>query len=779
MTPEIFAVLSILVISLILFVTEKLRMDVVALLVLTTLALSRLITPTQALAGFSNPAVITVWAMFILSAGLSKTGVADIIGKRVLKLAGTSEPRIIITIMLTTGILSAFMNNIGVAALMLPVVMDIAKRTQVPPSRLLMPMAYSSLLGGLTTLIGTPPNLVAANSLEEAGYEPFGLFDFAPIGVPALITGTLFIAFVGRHLLPSVAPKKIHAPDNSTPLEADLESHQFQIHIRSDSPLHGKSLEESGLGPLLGLQVLSITRGQQTSSNPSPQVLLQRNDNLQVLGQPDNLLDLQHWKTLELAQGPEIAPLLQSQKLVLVTATLAADSPLVGLTVKESDFRKRFNAHILTLKNGSQIHRGDLSSRTFEANDLLQVEIRKDSVDLLRDSPHFNDVEFISEDRLGDIYPDTNRLIELRIPESSSLTGTPLRETGLSDTLGLRILGIARPSGSVHFPSGSEIIEAHDQLLVHGKEEHIELLRALQSLELLDAPAPPATGQITIQATLSPQSSLAGKTIKELDFRNRHGVRILSLWRQQHVHRSHLRNIKLQFGDALLLSGPQEKIAGIANNPDLIPLTSVSAKITPPAPHRTILATLIMAGVVILALTGTFPIAIAAIAGASIMIATSCLNIEDAYKAIEWKAVFLIACMIPLGAAMNESGAAQWIGNGIAHFTSPFGPWALIIGLYLATMLATTIVPTTALVVIMASIGIDAASSFNLPPDLIVMAIAMAASASFTSPISHPANVLVMGPGGYRFVDYVKMGLWLALVVMITVLPMMALRWSF
>ena len=177
-------------------------------------------------------------------------------------------------------------------------------------------------------------------------------------------------------------------------------------------------------------------------------------------------------------------------------------------------------------------------------------------------------------------------------------------------------------------------------------------------------------------------------------------------------------------------------------------------------------------------LLGYIPIAVAAVAGSAVMIACKCLSIEDAYRAIEWKSVFLIACMIPLGAAMNDTGAARYLAQGVAAAAEPFGPWGMVLGLYIMTALATTIVPTAALVVIMASIGIDASASFGIPPEMIVMAIAMAASASFTSPISHPANVLVMGPGGYRFIDYIKMGILLAIVVMLTVIPMIWLRWN-
>ena len=188
MTVEILIVLVILGVSLILFVSEVIRMDLVALLVLCTLAITGLVDAEGAFAGFSNSAVITVWAMFILSEGLTRTGIADIIGRQVMRVAGRREISMIFVIMVTGAVLSAFMNNIGVAALMLPVVVDVARRTRIPASRLLMPLAYSTLLGGLMTLIGTPPNLLVSESLVLGGYEPFELFDFTPLGATIMVS---------------------------------------------------------------------------------------------------------------------------------------------------------------------------------------------------------------------------------------------------------------------------------------------------------------------------------------------------------------------------------------------------------------------------------------------------------------------------------------------------------------------------------------------------------------------------------------------------------------
>ena len=234
--------------------------------------------------------------------------------------------------------------------------------------------------------------------------------------------------------------------------------------------------------------------------------------------------------------------------------------------------------------------------------------------------------------------------------------------------------------------------------------------------------------------------------------------------------------MKLEFGDALLLSGEREAVESLADDSDFLILSrSAYSETARNHPAKALVAAALMLAVVVPVLLGWLPIAIASVAGAALMVTAKCLTMEDAYKAIEWKSVFLIAGMIPLGTAMDSSGAAEWVAQGVAGVVEPFGFWGILVGLYLLTSVATTIVPTTALVLIMAPIAIGMANKTGMSPQLMMMAIAMAASASFTSPISHPANVLVMGPGGYRFIDYVKMGMLLALVVMLTVLPALAL----
>ena len=292
MTPEIVLVLSILSIAILLFITEWVRMDVVALLVLWSLALFGLDTTAEALSGFSNPAVVTVWAILILSGGLARTGVASLIGRRLMRLAGDSHTRLMVIIMLTVGILSGFMNTIGVVSLFLPVVLDIARRTKQPPSKLLMPLAFAALLGGLNTMIGTPPNILISEALKDAGLRPFQMFDFAPVGISILLAGTLYMLLIGRRLLPSRDPARELSSGRDLKSLYELHDSLVLLHLPEGSFLQGKSLAESRLGSVLGLNVVAVIRDGRTQLSPEPAFTLRADDRLLVGGQLEQLQEL-------------------------------------------------------------------------------------------------------------------------------------------------------------------------------------------------------------------------------------------------------------------------------------------------------------------------------------------------------------------------------------------------------------------------------------------------------------------------------------------------------
>jgi di/tricarboxylate transporter len=299
MTPEIAFVLGVLVVSLILFISEVIRMDLVALLVLCALAIRGLVDSEQAFAGFSNTAVITVWAMFILSEGLTRTGIADIIGRQVMRIGGDREVPMILVIMITGAILSAFMNNIGVAALMLPVVVEVARRTRIPASRLLMPLAYSTLLGGLMTLIGTPPNLLISESLARAGHAPFRLFDFTPLGGAVMLIGVIFVALLGRLFLPKQrADHDKQVSQRSLRALYKLHERTFMLRVPTYSVLVGKTLAESRIGTSTDLIILALVRDGRSETLPSRQSVLRAGDGILVQGRLDQFRELRRWSDL-------------------------------------------------------------------------------------------------------------------------------------------------------------------------------------------------------------------------------------------------------------------------------------------------------------------------------------------------------------------------------------------------------------------------------------------------------------------------------------------------
>jgi len=781
MTFDIGLVLGILIVSFVLFVTEWIRMDVTALLVLGVLAVSGLVQPNEALAGFSNPAVVTVWAMFMLSAGLTQTGVANVIGRQVLKLAGTRETRIVAIIMITSGVLSAFMNNIGVAALMLPVVMDVARRTERPPSRLLMPLAFGSLLGGLTTLIGTPPNLLVSEALRENGHESFGLFDFAPVGGAVMLAGTAFFALIGRRWLPERDPGR-ESTGGGPDVQSDyaLQETTVEVRVPRASPLVGKTLEQSRLGFATGLNVFAVVRGEEVFTTPGGSFVLQGDDRLEVEGHLERLEELRGWRELVVEQSDLGLESLVFGGVELAELQVAPDCDLIGKNLRQTDFRNRFGVIVLALRREGQVQLTGLADSPLCAGDRLLAQGHRLRIDELRNCAEFEASTPEPTMTLAQHYQLQERLFAVRVPMESVLIGRSLRESRLGDALALAVLGIIRDDDAWLLPESDEQLRANDRLLVRGKAEDLDVFRGLQDLEIesgsargLQALESDEVG--LVEATLSPRSRLVGKTLPQLEFRTRYGLQALAILREGEAHRSGLRDMPLRFGDVLLLFGKRDRAATLASEPDFIVLTQTLHDTT--RNERAPLAVLILAAVLAPVLLGFLPIAIAAVGGATLMVLFRCLTMEEAYRSVEWRAIFLIAGMLPLGLAMQQTGAANLIAEGVLQVAGSLGPWGVVIGLYLVTAAATMVIPTAALVVLMAPIVLKASADMGIPPQSSMMAMAIAASASFTSPISHPANLLVMGPGGYRFKDYVKIGVPLTILVLIVTLLVLPWFW--
>lgn len=782
MTPDIILVLVILLVALILFITEWIAMDVVALIVLITLALTGLVSPTDVFSGFSNPAVITVWAMFILSEALTRAGIAQLIGHHVLKLAGHGEARMIAVIMLTSGGLSAFMNNIGVAALMLPVVMDIAKRTNRSPSRLLMPLAYGSLLGGLTTLFGTPPNLLVSNALKENGLAPFQIFDFTPVGLSVMLTGIAFVALVGRHLLPEkVASQNLnYQSKQNLAAQYALQERTYVLKLPSQSILAGKTLANAQLNTTAGLAVLGLIRHNTTQLLPPSSAVLENDDRLLVQGRLERFNELKYWSQLSIERETSTLSTLVSDKISIAEATIANDSILINQGLEHSYIRSEYGINVLAIKRDAVVRRSQLSQMPLVAGDKLLVQGDQEGLAKLTKSPEYSSVNIIDQADIEKDYQLQEHIFIVRVPQQSDIIGETLEASRIGDAFDFRILAVFRDSELKLMPTSDFALEAKDLLLVQGQAEHLDVLRGLQQLEVEKENTPDLgildSDKVTLlEAMLSPRSQLAGKHVVDIQFEKKYGLRLLAIWRKEHSFRSNLDNIELHHGDAFLLLGPREKLLMLNQDNNFLTLTQVKRNKTNPA--KAWIASLIMVGVIVPVLGGFLPISVSAVVGATLMVVAGTLTMEEAYRAIEWKAVFLIAGMIPLGIAMQDTGAAQFLAESLINQMADLGPWPVIIALYLLTAMATMIVPTAALVLLMAPIVLHTSTTMGLSPHALMMTVAIAASASFTSPISHPANILVMGPGGYRFKDYLKLGIPLTLVVMIVALVILPIFW--
>lgn len=792
MTTEIALVLAILLGAVVLFVTERIKMDVVALLVLVSLAVTGLVTPTQALSGFSNPAVITVLAMFMISGGLSRTGVANQIGRQVLRLAGDSEGRLIVVIMSTAAVMSAFMNNVGVAAMMLPVVMDIARRIGRSPSRLLMPLAGGALLGGLTTLIGTPPNLLISDALRDAGLTPFGLFDYAPVGGAVLVAGILFMFLGGRNLLPQRVPaQKAVVVDNSVLSDLyDLRERLFLLHVPQTSPLAGKSLRDSRLGTALRLNVVAISHNGQLQLAPGAEAILRGGDRLVVQGRTDLLKEVRQQQYQTYQHGEQALRRLLTAKSEIVEATLAPGSSLVGQTLYQSRLRQRFGVTVLALRHEQALRRASFQNIALRPGERLLVLGGREQVEALRLSKDFvPQMRPVDLEELIHTYRLHERMLGMRLTTDSYLRGKTLAESRLGDAWGLFVLAIMRDvdesgafeDGEVQLaPSPEATLQAGDTLLLQGRSEDLQILRGLQSL-VVEPHAAAYMEELEssdvglAEVILSPHSTLVGQTLRQIRFRDKFDLSVLAIWRGGRAYRSNLRDMTLGLGDALLVYGSRQKIQVLGSEPDFLVLTEAAQE--PLRLEKAPLAALIMVAMLLPVFLEWLPIAIAGVMGATLMILLGCLTIEEAYRYVELRAIFLIAGMLPLGIAMEQTGAANFIAQGMIGAIGGLGPTVILAGLFVLTTLATQVMPNPAVAVLMAPIALNTASDLGLSPYALMMTVAIAASASFLSPVSHPANVLIMGPGGYRFSDYLKVGLPLTLVVLVVTLLVLPLVW--
>jgi di/tricarboxylate transporter len=776
-TPSIVLVFGILAAALLLFASGAMRMDVVALLVLGALALTGLVTTEQALAGFSSPAVITVWAMFILSAALTRTGIANRLGRPIRRFSQGGELQLIVALMVASGLLSALINTVTVAAIMLPVTMDIARRTRRPPSRLLLPMSLGCLLGGPFTAISTAPNILVTDALRTAGLEPFTLLAFTPITAAILTSGVLFMVLGGRRLLPDRDASGV-ARGSALSSSYALQEHLFTARVQAGSALVGRSLAESRLGSALHLTVLGIRRRDRVERAPAPDEKLQAGDVLILHGLPDHLHALHGREHLAVEPFNQASRELAS-RLVVAEARVPAGSPLDGATLAEGALRREHRVHVRAAQRQDGSRQHDLQRLRLRAGDTLLLQGERERLLALEESGRVEALKFVLWRQAAAGYGIESELLPVRVPAGSVLAGRTLAESRLGNAFGLTAVGAVRGDTLLVMPDPEETVEADDLWLLHGSRADLEVMTALQNLEIL-AQTPAQVEELeslhmtVTEVVLSPRTTLSGRTLGHLHFRDRYGLTVLAVWREGKPYRSELRDVELHFGDALLVYGPRGRIEAVAADPDFLVLDESATRA--PRPEKEPVAAAIMAAVLVVAILGWVPITIAAVLGSVAMVLGRCISMDEAYRAIDWQAVFVIAGMLPLGVALDQSGAAALVAQNVLGSLGDLGPRAMMAGLFFLTVIAAQVMPAPAVVVLISPVALSAAAAAGISPYTLMMTVALAASASFASPV-HPAQLLVMGPGGYRFTDYVRIGAPMTLVAFVVIMALVPLMW--
>lgn len=778
MPSSVILVLAIVIAALVLFVNGRLRVDLVGLLVLATLALTGLVTAEEALGGFSSPAVVTVWAMFILSAGLTRTGLAHRIGQPLQRFAHGSLIALMVAIMLTASLLSALINTVTVAAILLPAVMEVARRSGRSPSLLLMPLAMGCLLGGPFTSISTPPNILVTDALRAAGYEPFGLFDFTPITAAIVVTGIAVVVLVGRRFLPASVRGTSHDSQGALGRSYSLEEHLFMVQIPPASPLAGRTIAESRLGSALYLTVVAIQRQGRLQLGPRASDVIRAGDTLILHGRSEHLRQFSGRAHLQV-ESPDFIDEAVRGRLAVAEARVGESSTLAGLRLSETSLRHDHRVHVISATTPEGGGGGDLKWRRLQPGDRLVMRGERNDLEDVESAGLVDDLRFLDQDQVEGRTRGRGKLLPVRVPSGSVLADTSLGESRLGSAFGLTVVGILRDGELLVMPSPEEVVLPDDLLLLDGSAAELEVLEGLQHLEVSEQTdallARLESQQIGVtEVLLSPRASVIGRTLSELLFRDHYGVTVLAIWSQGQAYRTGLQERPLGFGDALLVYGHRRSIEAMSRDPDFIVLDEAAARA--PRLEKARLAGGIMVAVLVSAMLGLVPIAIAALTGAALMVLAGCLSMEDAYRGIDWKVVFLVATMLPLGTAIEHSGAAQMGAEALLGAVGDLSPRWVVAALFVITVLGTQVIPTAALVVMMAPIALSAAGTLGISPHLLMMTVAISASSSFASPVSHPAHMLVMGPGGYRFTDYIKVGApvtMVALAVSVGLLPVL------
>ncbi len=763
MTWQIGFLILLLVAMAYLFLTAKLPVDLTAFLGLAVLILGGYVGPTEAFSGFASPAVITMLAIFIISAALLYTGVADIVASKVYTLVGSKEIPLIITLMLVSGILSAFMNNIAATAVLMPAVAGIARRAGLPASRLMMPLAFGSILGGTTTMVGTPPNIVAATILSERGLEPFGLFEFTPIGALLLAAGVLFMITLGRRLLPDrqTGPGEAEIADLTHIYH--LEERLFTIRIPKASALDRVTLAEANLSGALGIQVVSILRQGARNFVPTAETLLKGGDVLLVEGRLQDLEDIMRVGDVELRPTTTRQIPRPMRGFTAIRAEVPEASRLVGKSPRDAHFRERYHVVIVGIERGERTLREGLASETLQAGDRIVALGARAELYKMQSDPDFR----VTTLGLAALKSIESHISVIRVPSGSSLVGSTVGASRLGELVGVTIGAIIRGDVTRMAVSPDDVIEAGDGLLVACDPARVEDLVRIGDIQVdtrINQAVLESEDFGIVEVALAPRSAVVGKRLRDLEFRRRHGLQLLAVWRDGRSIYTGLPDLVFRLGDALLVQGPWERIRLLGSNPDFVVLSAEGLR-----PRRYKKAPLALGALLLmvaLVVFGIQPIHVAAFISASLVLLFRTVTMEEAYRAIEWRTIFLVAAVLPVGFAMERTGAALLLVREVKDVIGPLGNYAILVALVLLASILSQALDGAPAVVLLAPVALETAAQLGMNPYAAMMGVSLAASAAFMTPFSHKANLLVMGAGGYRSIDYARVGSPLTVVVL-------------
>ena len=598
----------ILGLTILLFTTSRLRADLVAVLALLTFVILDILSPAEALAGFSNSIVIMIAGLFVVGAGILRTGLAGMAGNLLLKWSGNSELRLFILLLVIVATVGAFMSNTGTVALMLPIVVSIALSIEVSPSKFLMPLSYIASMSGLMTLIASPTNLIASQTLADHGYEKLGFFTITPIGIIATLTVIIYLVLVRNTLIPNEENRS------------------------------------------------------QTS------------------------------------EGYKLSP----KKIA-----------------KQYDLQDK----------------------------LFRVVVSEQSTIL------------------------NQKLTDLKLPATYYIYIMKIKRGGAQEGLNLRPMTYQELAGP------TSVIYAGDELYVQGLASDIERFVTDFSLNLQpfdDNMEELISKKIGVaEVLLTPQSRLIGESVSKIGFREKYNLNILGINRKGEYVLKNMAEQKLRFGDAILVQGTWDGIELLSRE------TQDVVVVGQPREHAGAAAAsgkAPIAGVIMLIMIGlmvfeVFDAVIAVLIGAVLMIVTGCLrNMDDAYNKMNFESIVLVAAMLPMATALEKTGGMTLLADGIIKMLGDFGPYGVLMGIYLLTVVFGQFVSNTATAVLFAPIAITAALAMDANPYTFMIGVAAASSMAFATPIASPTNSLVLTAGGYKFMDFVKVGVPLQIIMFIVMM---------